>query len=184
PFKLWCFTTTSVTDAQAFSKGTSSPAVAVSIAYRGGSGVVAFAGQANASTTSHALAPVTTTTPDSVVLGVLSEGTTSSAIGHTIPDGWNGEERIDYASDSGIGRVGMIAVYDTVLTSPGTQGGTITSSTSGHSATVTLALSGVGGGSGGDPTPPTGDVVDTDDELNWVAPSVPGDYVIRYEVTS
>lgn len=184
PFKLWCFTTTSVTDAQAFSKGTSSPAVAVSIAYRGGSGVVAFAGQANASTTSHALAPVTTTTPDSVVLGVLSEGTTSSAIGHTIPDGWNGEERIDYASGSGIGRVGMIAVYDTVLTSPGTQGGTITSSTSGHSATVTLALSGVGGGSGSDPTPPTGDVVDTDDELNWVAPSVPGDYVIRYEVTS
>lgn len=182
PFRLFAFQSATSTGSASFGKGSSAPAVAVRVAYRGGPGVAAVASRANGSTSSHELAAVTTTSTDSLVIGVLAEGTTSTALEHTAPSGWNGAERVDYASNSSIGRVGMLAVYDTVVATPGSQGGTISSSTSGHSATITIALHGVtaGGSPGGGGS--VGEDVDFDSELNWVAPALPGDYVIRYEV--
>lgn len=179
PFVLWCFRSTTVTASQAFSKGTSAPAVATRVAYRGGGGFESFNGTANAGTSSHSLASVTTTAADSIVLGVLAEGTTATTINHTIPAGWNGFERLDYASSSGIGRVGMLAVYDTVRAAPGSQSGSIGGATSGHSATMTVVLT------GSSSTPPVLEgPIDEDDELNWTVPSVPGAYTIRYEVVA
>src|SRR5690606_33380929 len=128
------------------------------------------------STRDHLLPNTSTTFPDSIVIGVLAEGTSASVLTHTMPSPW--AERLDYASSSSIGRVGMLAVYTSARATSGAVSGTVTSSTSGHSATMAVVLAGEGGGS----TPGGGTAIDTDDELNWVAPTVPGDYVIRYEV--
>src|SRR5690606_30230141 len=102
PFKLFCFYSNTVTSSQSFSKGTDAPAVATRIAYRGGGGVERSAGRSNSSTRDHRLPDASTTVRDSIVVGVLAEGTTSTTLTHSMPDPW--AERIDYASDDDIGR--------------------------------------------------------------------------------
>src|SRR5690606_34423373 len=83
--------------------------------------------------------------------------------------GWT--ERSDYDT-SGLNRVGMLAVYDIVKSTPGTQGGTIVSSSSDYMATISVVLA---GGSAFDPPGSVFDLTSWKITLPTEDPEDPGD---------
>src|SRR5690606_28410165 len=142
----WCYaSSTAGSSSASFTISTSTTITAVRVAYRGGSGVESSVGSFDGSSTSnHALATATTTVADSTVVAAGYEDSGSSTKTHSMSDGW--VERVDYVTGD-LSRRGMIAVYDIVKSTPGTQGGTIVSSAADYMATISVVLA-------GDTTPP------------------------------
>src|SRR5690606_13175655 len=145
-FTLWCYASSTAGSSSAtFGLSDSTTITAVRVAYRGGSGVESSVGSFDGSSTSnHALATATTTVADSTVVAAGYEDSGSSTKTHSMSDGW--VERVDYVTGD-LSRRGMIAVYDIVKSTPGTQGGTIVSSAADYMATISVVLA-------GDTTPP------------------------------
>lgn len=137
PFTLRCYTSSTATGSASFTVSSSTTLTAVREAYRGGPGVESSVGSADSgSSTSHALATATTTVVDSLVVAAGYEDSSGTSKTHTL-SGWT--ERVDFAT-SGLTRVGMIAAYDIVRATAGTQGGTIVSSAADLMATISVVL--------------------------------------------
>jgi hypothetical protein len=142
PFTLRCYKSSTATVSAAFTVSSSTTLTAVRVTYRGGTGVESSVGSADSgSSTNHALATATTTVADSLVVAAGYEDSSGTSKTHTM-SGWT--ERVDFAT-SGLTRVGMIAAYDIVKATAGTQGGTIVSSGADLMATISVVLAATAG---------------------------------------
>jgi hypothetical protein len=137
PFTLRCYKSTTVTGSQTFTKSGSAQATVVRVAYRDAGAVESSVGSVSTSTSaSHVLATATTTINDSLVVACSFEDSASTSKTHTMPGPW--VERADYLGN--VNRMGMVAVYDMVKATAGTQGGTITSTAADHYATISVVI--------------------------------------------
>lgn len=159
-FRTALYYSDSDTGTATFGKSGSAQGYAVRLAWRGGPGwatgsVVANAGTSSTSTPS--LQNVTTTSPDSLVIGVCHAETGAANVAtHTPPAGWT--ERFDDTASNGTRRQ-AVAVFEITKATVGTQtGGTVTVSRSDFVNVFGIALNGAGEVTVDDPTPATVEV--------------------------